>query len=658
MLNVADAVVEWRDGVPRHPIYDDHYFSSHDGLAETRYIFLQCNGLPERWHTVNQFVVGEIGFGTGLNFLATVDLWLRNSPPGAILHYLSVDKYIVRPDDVRRTLIPWPELNSLAEHWLNVFPDAVSGLHRRELWGGRVILTLAYGDGVQQLSGVCATVDAWYLDGFAPERNPELWSERLVAQVARLSRPGTTLASFTVAGFVRRCLSNFGFTLHKVPGFGKKREMLTGKFSGPRIGSEVTPWYQYAEPALPKDAPVMVIGGGIAGVTAAWQLARRGHRVRLLEAGASIAAEASGNPAGLVLPRLASDAGRDTRFYLAAFLYAVHWFNTGARNLGQSHWHGAGLIQLMTDAQAQALRSLGLPDSLLRVLDRDAASHLAGIGLASGGVLHGAGGWLNPQAWCRQLLQDQAPAIDISLNVRIQTLVRENGHWSADSLSGERYTAPIVILANGMGAHQFMPKQFTRLSASRGQVSYLPKTSMHGKLAMPVCGKGYISPTEESYYLVGASYDSGNLSTGVRQADHDFNWEQLRGLIPGNIDIPPQWQGRAAVRATTLDHLPLIGPVPDWVAWRHNYRDLCHGKPAGAYPIAEYQPGLFASIGHGSRGLMTSPLAGALLADYIHGNPLCLPHDLAAAVHPGRFMVRAAKQGTLLQSRSDDGTVE
>ncbi len=650
MFNLPTAPLEWREGVPRHRLYDDHYFSDHNGLAETRYIYLQCNGLPQRWQGVDQFTVGEIGFGTGLNFLATVDLWLRQGPPNAVLHYFSVDKYRVAPTDVRTTLLPWPELGDVMEHWLARFPEPVNGFHRRELWQGRVILTLAYGEAADCLSALRGSIDAWYLDGFAPERNADAWHDTVLAQVARLSREHTTLASFTVAGKIRRCLASHGFALTKVPGFGNKREMLTGRFTRVARFNSSAPWFHYAASRVPLDAPVIVIGAGVAGLSAAWHLAMRGRHVQLLDTETTLATGASGNRAGLVMPRLSRDGGLETRFYLSAFLHAVHQFQALADKYADFLWHGTGLVQMLPSAQAQALLNLGLPDSLLRELDQATASQHAGLGLASGGLLHPAGGWLDPAALCRCLLHDQAGRITVRTQARVSHLTRDNSKWSVQCHDGACHVADVVVLANGIGAGDFMPQHYSTLTASRGQVSYLPARALPGSLRLPVCGNGYITPAGQGgEYCIGASYHADDLTCTLRNSDHEANFQQAQTLFSGPLGAPEHWQGRAAIRATTLDHLPLVGPMPDWQTWAVDYQDLRHGKAPHCYPLATYQPGLFISSGHGSRGIVSSVLAGALLADYLDDSPRCLPSDVVAALHPGRFLIRAARRGTLVQ---------
>ncbi len=648
MLTVPPAPLTWTGNVPRHRQHDDHYFCDEDGLAESRYIFLQCNGLPQRWTDRQRFVIGEVGFGTGLNFLATVDLWLRTRTPGAVLHYFSLDQFVVSPAEVWRTLAPWPELHALAEHWLAEFPQPVPGFHRRELWQGSVILTLAYGEAATVLRQATAGVDAWFLDGFAPSRNPDIWREEVVRQIAALSRTGTTLASFTVAGMVRRALQAQGFRLEKAAGHGRKREILTGVMATTPPPPDHPPWFQPLSAFESDTRPVVVLGGGVAGMAVAWELAMRGRQIQLIEAGDQLAGGASGNAAGLVYPHLARSADLPTRFYLAAFLLSVQRLSRLAQRQAACGWHPTGVLQLLAEDGLRDRLRLQLPATLLQRVDSGRSAGLAGVDLRDDGLLHTLGGWLHPAAWCQALLQDQAPRIQVRYGARVRELEHDTRGWRVVFATGESLECDTLVIANGVDAANFTPLKYTTLTASRGQVSYLPGDMLASPLRLPLTGQGYLSPAGAAGYCAGASYHQHDHATELRQADHDFNLQQANSMLA--VSLPSPYGGRAALRATTLDHLPLAGPVPDWQAWHSAYRDLYHGRPVGHYPAAGYQRGLYVSLGHGSRGLVTAMAAAAVIADSMDGTPHALEWDIITALHPGRFLLRAARRGDLLQS--------
>ena len=237
------ASIDWQQDTPVAPAFDDPYFSRDNGPAETDHVFVAGNALAQRFASLParaQFSIGETGFGTGLNFLRACDCFLRHAPADARLHFISTEKHPLDRHDLARALQCWPD-TSAADELLTQWPAATAGFHRRQFADGRISLTLLQGDSVAMLRQLHYPVDAWFLDGFAPARNPDMWQPALFAELARLSRPGTTLATFTSAGFVRRGLQDAGFVMQRVAGFGRKREMLIGNTDGiwqPRLRTQ------------------------------------------------------------------------------------------------------------------------------------------------------------------------------------------------------------------------------------------------------------------------------------------------------------------------------------------------------------------------------------------------------------------------------------
>ena len=232
LSNIAN--IEWRDGQPYASEFQDVYFSTDNGLLETDYVFLQGNHLAERWldSDMQTFNIAETGFGTGLNFLCAANTWLATSPQHATLHFISTEKYPLSLQDLSTALSLWPQLKAVSEPLLAQYESIISGSHTISLYDNRVQLSLLIGDATACFSEVTSQVDAWFLDGFAPAKNPDMWQIELFQQMARLSNKSTTFATFTSAGDVRRGLMNAGFNVSKRTGFGKKREMLVGSFIG------------------------------------------------------------------------------------------------------------------------------------------------------------------------------------------------------------------------------------------------------------------------------------------------------------------------------------------------------------------------------------------------------------------------------------------
>jgi len=218
------------DGTPISEIYGDIYHSAAGGHAQARHVFLAGNGLPVRWRGREKFTILETGFGLGINFMATWLAWRNDAQRGTRLQFVSLEKHPFSVADLVVAHAAWPEFADLAEELRENWPPICAGEHRLELDGGQVILTLVFGDAVTTLPALEVAVDAFYLDGFSPARNPDLWSPALCRSLARLAASGATLATWSVAGSVRRALIDAGFAVQKRSGFASKRQMLVGRY--------------------------------------------------------------------------------------------------------------------------------------------------------------------------------------------------------------------------------------------------------------------------------------------------------------------------------------------------------------------------------------------------------------------------------------------
>src|SRR5258706_13557468 len=273
MVTVPTARLERAsDGTPFSPHFQDVYHSSQGGIAQSRHVFLAGNRLPGRWESRASFVILETGFGLGVNFLTAWDAWRRDPKRPSRLHFVSVESEPFARADLAAALAPFAELEDLARALVASWPPPLSGFHRLHFDGGNVILTLLLGDARETLPQLVASVDAFFLDGFSPAKNPGIWSPQVVRELARVAAPDATLATWTVAGGVRAALADAGFAIEKQAGFASKREMLTGRFVAQR-----------AAPTAARVRHAAVVGGGLAGTLAAERMAARGWEVDLVD---------------------------------------------------------------------------------------------------------------------------------------------------------------------------------------------------------------------------------------------------------------------------------------------------------------------------------------------------------------------------------------
>jgi len=642
--------IDWQDGQPVSRRFGDVYFSRDSGLEETRHVFLEGNGLRERWAALpprDRFTIGETGFGTGLNFAAAWALWEEAAPAEARLRYVSVERDPLAPADIARTLAMWPELAPYREALLTQWSEVPPGWHRFVFAGGRVVLTLLAGDVSATLPRLDGRCDAWFLDGFAPARNPEMWQPEVLAQVARLSAPGATCATYTVAGEIRRGLEAAGFAVEKTPGFGRKREMLRGVLRTPPRAAWRPPWF--TRPArYTHERRAIVIGAGLAGASTAASLAARGWSVTLLDRHETIAAEASGNPQGALYARLSPHATALTELATTGLEYTAHSLPLLGLERG-ADFDSCGVLQLEYDhserVRQSRLAAQGWPSGFLVRLDRSEASTQAGITVPSGGLFFPRTGWVRPPALCRALTTHSA--VEVALGRAALSLRQVSSGWEVRTGARPIATAPVVVIAASGASAAFGEAAHLPLRSIRGQLTLIPESPASRSLRTVLCGEGYITPAVGGTHSLGATHKFRDTSTTATAAEHAENLAKLAALAPTlyaalgpeHLD-PARLGGRAALRCSSPDYLPLIGPVVDRMRFATVYARLAHDATLEIDAPSPWFNGLYVNTAHGSRGLVTAPLSGELLAAYLDDEPPPLPGSVVEAVHPSRFLLR------------------
>ncbi|WP_410017452.1 bifunctional tRNA (5-methylaminomethyl-2-thiouridine)(34)-methyltransferase MnmD/FAD-dependent 5-carboxymethylaminomethyl-2-thiouridine(34) oxidoreductase MnmC [Pseudomonas sp. 6D_7.1_Bac1] len=655
---VPHAQLDWDDqGRPRSRVFDDVYFSDQSGLDETRYVFIEQNRLSERFAELpagEKLVIGETGFGTGLNFLCAWQLFEQQAVAGARLHFISVEKYPLSPPDLQRALALWPDLKPFADQLLAQYVAIHQGFQRLVLDNGRVTLTLLIGDALEQLPQLDAQIDAWFLDGFAPAKNPDMWTAELFAELARLAAPGSTISTFTSTGWVRRLLNAAGFKMRRTPGIGHKWEILRGVFVGwpEEIPAPITakPWFARPHPVV-GERRALVIGAGLAGCASAASLAARGWQVSLLERHADLAQEASGNPQGVLYLKLSAHGTALSQLIVSGFGHTRRVLEHLQRGVD---WDDCGVLQLAFNAketERQAQLAAAFPADLLHLLDQPHAQAQAGIGLAHGGLFYPEGGWVHPPALCQW--QASQPNIQQLTHRDVLELRKVDHQWQAWEGDTLLASAPVVILAGAAEIKRFAQSAELPLKRIRGQITRLAQTAESQSLATVVCAEGYVAPARLGEHTLGASFDFKSDDLTPTTAEHLGNLELLKEISGDLVTrlhaeelIPEQLQGRAAFRCTSPDYLPIVGPLADSQAFAQAYAAL--SKDARQVPdiACPWLDGLYVNSGHGSRGLITAPLSGELLAAWLDNEPLPLPRSVAEACHPNRFALRKLIRGS------------
>ncbi len=607
-------IIDWTDtGAPRSTTYDDIYFNSEDGRAETEYVFLRGCNLPVAWQQSRSFTVGELGFGTGLNFLVTLDEWRRTRKSDQYLHFVSVEKHPLSPADMRKALGAIGGLSDLAQKLCEQLEyRPTEGFHRFEFPEHRCILTLLVGDVLGCLEELEAQVNCWYLDGFAPAKNPQMWRPEVFTEMARLSAPGAALATFTAAGQVRRDLEVSGFEMRKEPGFGRKRERLVGRFAGVSSATTATaddaPWYRTKAAEL----NFQIDGCGVAGACIARSLGLRGYADRIYGDATSAASQI---PQALVMPRLDSDQSLAATFFDASFQYA--------RRTWQSLelWNPLPVTRVAaTDAQSKRFPGIAEfwhnkdPDGFPLVEWQETPT-VQGLFFPKAGFVAG-------------------PAA-------IDALIQTSGF---EYLSNDMPSSPSWI-ARGMGTFESAPNESKLIAPRYGQISRFAQQNVPEPWnARGLVGKRYWLPINSESAWVGATFDK---SPAPMSAAEDAR--NLTGLLQSfpfleshlSASALESWCG---VRATSRDRLPIVGLLPKYGDFHRHFSDL-HKSDLLARNKGPMITNRVVLTALGARGFTSAPLAAELAVSQVLGDPWPLPRSVAIALAATRFWVRDLRRG-------------
>lgn len=652
------ADIQLKGETPVASAFDDVYFSRHDGLAESRYVFLHHNDLPQRFPRLpgTFFTIGETGFGTGLNFLAAWDAWRQHQndhPPDAVdnvfsatprLHFISTEKFPVRPDQLATLLQPLRAQLPLMEELLAQYRWLVPGWNRFSFTDAE--LSLYIGDATAGFEDCRALVDAWFLDGFAPSKNPDLWQPALFSALARLSHADTTVSTFTAARIVRDSLGASGFAIERVAGHGRKRHMIRGRFigfEGPAPFNRHRFWWPRPKPTTLQQAtesqPIALIGSGLAAAELAARLRQRGYPVQVIAPDLPGSA-ASGNDQGAVYAKPGLEADPATCWYAQAMSYRFRqWHARG------QHWPGArtGLLHLLPEQRWLSLRS-ALPthpfSELCTAIDADNASKLSGQALRQPALWFADSGWISPRDFSRQQLAELPFIRQSAVAFR-----RQENRWQIHLADKSVVQAAAIIVAAGHHSADWPQTRWLPLKPVRGQV-----TSVQGGKAprTVLCGQSYVTPADaEGRWHFGASFDIGATDDNTTDDDRTANLTALSQIAePLRVEATAQaLTDRAGVRATTPDYLPLAGPVlcQEWL----------HADPRKQVsPWHDlYEPDFLVMTGLGSKGLTSAALLAEYVVCQLTGEPLPFGRETEARIHASRHWLRHAMKGQTISQQ-------
>ncbi|WP_105168678.1 bifunctional tRNA (5-methylaminomethyl-2-thiouridine)(34)-methyltransferase MnmD/FAD-dependent 5-carboxymethylaminomethyl-2-thiouridine(34) oxidoreductase MnmC [Pseudoalteromonas sp. T1lg23B] len=642
-------------GTPVADNFDDVYFSNDDGLAESHYVFFTQNHIAERLtkHDQKHFVIAETGFGTGLNFLNAWQQYdaLQSQYELPRLHFISFEKFPISHNDLVKALAAWPTLSTYAEQLCAQYPMALAGCHRLEFDNGNITLDLWFGDVHDSLPSIScqdtALVDAWFLDGFAPSKNPDMWQQSLFDAMANLSRSNATFATFTAAGFVRRGLQQAGFECKKVKGYGRKREMVVGTLAAANRYASTPDYYATTPSQL---SQVAIIGGGIASACLAYQLSKRNIHSTLLCQDNALAKGASHNRQGAIYPNLQADNTPPSEFYAHSFLYAKRFYQHIA-SLGfhfDHDWCGV-LLQAVSDAkqaqQQNLVEKYNWPEALIRSVTAEQASDIAGVTLPYSGLYIEQAGWVNPAQLTQAIYEaaKQTGQCQSHFNTDVERLEKTDEGWLLHTSNASFGPFSDVFVCAGEHSDRFAQTQDIPIQGVRGQVSHVRASEYSSQLQTVLCHKGYFTPANDGLHCMGATFEKNSKSRRVTEQDDHSNRAQLNKFY-GDCDFAKTLGeisgAKAAVRCCFADHIPMLGQVPDNQDLMTAFANLRKGKHYGFTAPQQPHTGLHIVTGFGARGLCTAPLATEHLVASLCNEPRPYSERVHQAIHPNRFIVR------------------
>ena len=665
MFTIQHAKIHFnQENTPVSDKFDDVYFSNQDGLAETHYVFLEGNQLWERWVNYQEayFVIAETGFGTGLNFFAVTSLFreFRQKYPDSPLkhlYFISFEKYPLPLDTLQQAHLAYPQFSHLAQHLQQHWLNPIQGCYRFHF--DETTLDLWFGDIAENLPQLGdymnGKIDAWFLDGFAPSKNPDMWNEQLYQQMFRFTKLQGTFATFTAASAVRKGLENAGFNIKKRKGFGKKRECLSGQKTHEKLTALSTPWF-HSQPANLSKQDIAIIGGGIASLCTAISLIKRGAKITIYCEDEQTALNASGNKQGAFYPQLSDDNERNIRFYIHAFAYGHQFLQWAIQQQIEFEHEFCGVALCAynekTESKLNKITELNLPSDLYQSLNQTELSEKVGLPLPFGGAFIPQGAWLAP----RQLVQHafaflEKQGVQIKTSQKVTALSQTENGWQITTAENKTFCHEVVVLANGHKLTEFEQTQKLPLYPVRGQVSQIPTSENLLKLKTVLCYDGYLTPVDQAKtsHCIGASHVRDNATREFSLTEQQENQQKIQKNIPEEWTKEVDTSGnlaRIGVRCSVRDLTPMMGAVPHFSAQQTQYQNLFNlRRRKQPTEQAENYPNLYLIGTLGSRGLTSAPFLGETLASLIYGEPLPMSEDLINNLMPNRSWVRRWLKG-------------
>jgi|JI8StandDraft_1071087.scaffolds.fasta_scaffold56096_2 tRNA 5-methylaminomethyl-2-thiouridine biosynthesis bifunctional protein len=528
------------------------------------------------------------------------------------------------------------EIQDLSEDFLPFYKNISSGYNQLSFEGENFDLILIIGDIADVIQSFHAKIDAWFLDGFSPSKNPEMWTKEIFSFMKKNSKKGASLSTYTTAGFVREGLIEAGFQIEKVTGFGNKKHMLKGIIPIIQQTISFRPWFRIPR-FTSESKEAVIIGAGLAGTSLAFALSRKGFKTTIIERENRISSGASGNPEGMFAPLLSGETSDLSEWNSAAYKEFAQFLSVHKTKL-QGVFRQIGVFQTANSEEEmirfkKAVQNLNIDSSEAILADK---------GYPFKGIFFPKAGSASPFHLSQTYLKLAGGSVKQILSSSLLSIKREESHWKLTLSNGEVLESDTVIFANSFDAKDFVDG-LGKMKKVRGQILYYPSQDFPEKLDSVLLHEdGYIVPNVNGVHIIGSTFDPFDSSLELSIEDNIHMLQKLKTLFPKiNPEDGRGMQGRVGFRAMSSDHLPMVGPIPDRIEFEKDYSDLWKANMFKDYPNGKYLPGLYVSCAHGSKGILSSYLAANVIASMLTNEPMPIETKLIDKINPSRFTIQS-----------------